>query len=34
MKFFIKLFAVVTNRLSELQMGWGLKLKIHILHFS
>ena len=23
MKFFIKLFAVVTNRLSELQMGWG-----------
>ncbi len=34
MKFFIKLFAVVTDRLTELQLGRGLKLKIHILHLS
>ena len=34
MKFFIKLFMVVTDRLSEFQLGRGLKLKIHILHLS
>ena len=34
MKFFIKLFALVTDRLSELQLGRVLKPKIHILYLS
>ena len=34
MKFFIKLFVVVTDRLTELHLGRGLKLYINIINLS